>query len=77
MIGRLVEIPGQRGRLLATAAILLSILASPPGGPVAKAQAVLTWTMLAGDRMTPGQFNQPDGVAVDGEGNVYVEDSGL
>jgi hypothetical protein len=34
------------------------------------------WQFLAGSRTAPGEFNQPAGLALDCQGNLYVADTG-
>jgi len=53
---------------------LLAVLACPPtlASEVGEYELVATWGSLGAD---DGRFNNPTGIAVDGEGNVYVADS--
>jgi hypothetical protein len=54
---------------------LLVVLACPPvlASEVGEYELVATWGSLGAD---DGRFNYPAGIAVDGEGNVYVADTG-
>ncbi|MDN7013664.1 DUF3821 domain-containing protein [Methanoculleus sp. FWC-SCC3] len=54
---------------------LLAVLACPPAlaSEVGEYELVATWGSLGAD---DGRFNNPTGIAVDGEGNVYVADTG-
>ena len=53
---------------------LLVVLACPPvlASEVGEYELVATWGSLGAD---DGRFNNPTGIAVDGEGNVYVADT--
>jgi sugar lactone lactonase YvrE len=46
----------------------------PTGGPLPR-ELDGTWSVLAGDRTAPGNFQSPTGLAVDTQGNVYVDDT--
>lgn len=76
MIRKSMPMPGRRGRVLAAVTIMMTLLAGLQGGLVGRAQAEPTWTVLGVDPTAPGQFSSPSGVAVDGQANVYVADSG-
>ena len=54
---------------------LLAVLACPPAlaSEIGEYELVATWGSLGAD---DGRFNNPTGIAVDGEGNVYVADTG-
>jgi len=54
---------------------LLVVLACPPvlASEVGEYELVATWGSLGAD---DGRFNNPTGIAVDGEGNIYVADTG-
>lgn len=54
---------------------LLAVLACPSAlaSEIGEYELVATWGSLGAD---DGRFNDPTGIAVDGEGNVYVADTG-
>jgi sugar lactone lactonase YvrE len=55
--------------------MIVALLGSLIGGRVGSAQAEPAWTVLAAGLTVPGDFRSPYGVAVDGDGNIYVADS--
>lgn len=52
-----------------------SALAQPPSQPVESIRTEDGQVVIGGPGIAPGQFQQPDGLAVDKDGNLYVADS--